>query len=387
MSHPLAIFAPQCGARSETFIRRHVNELLPGRTVFVAQTAVPENQSGWQPSGPTLVLSTAVPNRQLRALQFTRRWLRRPPLDLRFRMIDDFFNRHSVEVFLGEFLNAALPWLRSQERSGRRLWGHAHGYDISAALREARFREAYRWYADAEGVITVSQVSKDRLVELGVSASRIKVVPCGVDVPDQITPRAPSATVRCLAVGRMVAKKAPIYLLDSFRRAASVIPELRLDYIGAGPLFSAAQQFVQISGLAERVTLHGGLPSERVAPFFNQSDILLQHSVVDPETGDEEGLPVAVLEGMAQGLPVVSTRHAGIPEAVVEGATGFLVDEGDTSGMADAIIQLARDPDRRHSLGKAGWRRAGEHFSWEHEKQQLASLLLSGSQATGTPGR
>ena len=60
------------------------------------------------------------------------------------------------------------------------------------------------------------------------------------------------------------------------------------------------------------------------------ADVLIQHSVVDPATGDEEGLPVAILEGMGCGLPVVATRHAGIPESVVEGETGMLVDEGDS---------------------------------------------------------
>jgi glycosyltransferase involved in cell wall biosynthesis len=108
---------------------------------------------------------------------------------------------------------------------------------------------------------------------------------------------------------------------------------------------------------------------------MRDADMFLQHSITDPATGDEEGLPVAVLEAMANALPVVATRHAGIPEAVLEGATGYLVDEGDTASMADRIVALARDADRRRNMGRAGWQRAGENFSREKERAALLNIL------------
>src|SRR5690606_2027114 len=94
-----------------------------------------------------------------------------------------------------------------------------------------------------------------------------------------------------------------------------------------------------------------------------------------PGTGDEEGLPVAILEAMASGLPVVSTRHAGIPEAVIEGTTGYLVDEGDTAGMAAHVVRLARDAELRRRMGHAGWQRALQSFSWPRERARLLELL------------
>jgi len=113
---------------------------------------------------------------------------------------------------------------------------------------------------------------------------------------------------------------------------------------------------------------------------MDEADIFVQHSMTDPETGDEEGLPVAILEAMSAALPVVSTRHAGIPEAVVDGSTGYLVNEGESAAMAERLIILARNHDLREPLGAAGWARAKEHFTWDRERASLLHILINRSQ-------
>jgi glycosyltransferase involved in cell wall biosynthesis len=108
---------------------------------------------------------------------------------------------------------------------------------------------------------------------------------------------------------------------------------------------------------------------------MQEADIFLQHSMTDFDSGDEEGLPVAILEAMADALPIVSTKHAGIPEAVEEGRTGFLVEEGDSTEMAQRIISLAKDPENRIQFGYSGWEKAKEQFSWERERKELCELM------------
>lgn len=127
--------------------------------------------------------------------------------------------------------------------------------------------------------------------------------------------------------------------------------------------------------LADCVTLHGAQPHDVVQRLMHDADIFLQHSVTDPKTGDEEGLPVSVLEAMAESLPVVSTRHAGIPEAVEEGVTGYLVDEGDSKAMAERLRALCQEPGQRHAMGHAGWQKAKKLFSWEKERADLLHIL------------
>ena len=178
-----------------------------------------------------------------------------------------------------------------------------------------------------------------------------------------------------MAVGMIASHKAPILLLDAFRRAALECPRLRLDYIGGGPLLPAARDFIDAFDLRERVTLHGPQPNRIVLESLTRADIFLQHSRTDPDTGFGEGMPVSILEAMAHALPVVSSRIGGTPEQIVEGSTGYLVEPGDTAGMARNIVRLANDPGLRHQLGSAGWRRARDLYSWDKERAELLRVL------------
>ena len=355
---PLAVFAPNVGGLSETFIRRHMAALLPSRTAVVTGTLSGPHGGHWSVDGPMLVLDRHPPER----------W------EHSFR---ELLARHDVRVVLGEYLNESLAWLPAVKRTGRRFVAHAHGYDISQLLRDPTWRAAYRHYEEADGVVTMSRYAKARLVELGLSASRIHVIPYGVDVPDE-PPRPSSAEageIRCVAVGRMVAKKGPLLTLDAFARAAAAVPNLRLDFVGEGPILHVARQLVSELELGSRITLHGAQSPQVVKRLLGAADVFLQHSITDPDTGDEEGLPVSILEAMAHGLPVVSTNHSGIPEAVVDGTTGYLVEPRDTVAMSDRIVALVRDPDLGRRLGEAGWRRARELFAWERERRELLAVL------------
>jgi len=375
MSYPLAIFSPAVGDGSESFIRQHIQHLLPQGTIAVTGTVDGPFAGYWNVTCPLLVLDriqqVGLRGQIIRAIARKLGWRH---VD-QFAIVKRFLQKHQVQVVMGEWLDWSLPWLRIAQELGIRFFGHAHGYDLSMRLRSPKWRAEYVRYNRASGVITVSQASRDRLLELGLEPMKVHVVPCGVDVPRQPFRRVEQDIIRCVAVGRMVAKKAPILTLDAFRRAAESCPALRLDYIGEGQLLSAVHQFVRAFDLSDRVTLHGGQCNEFVQELMMKADVFLQHSMTDPETGDEEGLPVAILEAMANSLPVVSTRHAGIPEAVLDGVTGYLVEEGDSGGMADRIITLAGNPDLRCCMGEAGWNRAKAYFSWEKEKAELLSIL------------
>jgi glycosyltransferase involved in cell wall biosynthesis len=282
---------------------------------------------------------------------------------------------HHVQVILSEYLDHGLQWLKVARELNIPFYGHGHGFDISARLRDPLWQVDYLQYHQADGVITMSEVSRARLITLGLPPEKIHVIPYGVDIPSPSPRNDERQETRCLAVGRMVSKKAPILTLDAFRRAVETHPTMRFDYVGTGELLIAAQHFAKVLNLEDRVTFWGGLSHNEVLSLMNQADIFIQHSVADPVTGDEEGLPVSILEAMAQGLPVISTKHAGIPEAVIDGETGYLVAEGDNLAMAERIVVLAKDVSLRRKMGVAGWQRAQERFSWNHERQQLLKIL------------
>jgi glycosyltransferase involved in cell wall biosynthesis len=252
-----------------------------------------------------------------------------------------------------------------------------HGIDVSASLRKPGMPERYLRYKSARAILTRSEFHRQRLIKLGLPASKIYVNAGGVDVPAQQPQRPPDAYKRFLAIGVMVPKKGPIYLLEAFRLAAAQDRDITLDYVGSGPLFPAVRQFVDACGLTGRVRLHGVVSEESKLRLLRECGVFVQHSLTNPETGDEEGLPAAIQEAMAHGMAVVSTRHAGIPEAVEHGVTGWLVEEGDTRKMAMAFLQAVSSA---ADLGNAGYQEAVSKHAWHCEKSRLMGWLGDSSQ-------
>jgi glycosyltransferase involved in cell wall biosynthesis len=380
----LAVLTPVVGLPSETFVARHATELAPGRTLTVASRRAPAPTwsvgdddlvmvGGATPPAPIVRRARRLADRARGRAPGAWRW---SPSKADLVALADGFGRHGVAVVLTEYLDTwlpLLPWLADQ---GLPVYAHSHGRDVSVRLRDPWWQERYLAYAGVAGVIAVSEHVRSRLVGLGLDGDRIHVIPCGVDVPDGVPVRpAGDDVVQALAIGRLVPKKHPVATVTAFARAAADDERLRLTMIGDGPLAGEVEAAVAASGVADRISLLGPQPHDVVLAQLQRADLFLQHSVVSSVDGDEEGLPVAVLEAMAAGAPVISTRHAGIPEAVVDGETGVLVGEGDVDAMAAAIAELAADADRRARLGRAGHARAQARFSWTRERDDLRRLL------------
>jgi glycosyltransferase involved in cell wall biosynthesis len=352
----LAICVPVLGLPSESFVRRHVEGLAPGRTVVIARRRAPDGPGRWDADLPTLWLDDLADA-----------W----GGDAEREAVRAFLTAHGAGAVLAEYLDIWLPFLGTFAEHGRTVVAHAHGYDVSARLREPHWREAYCALRGVDAVVVPSANARDRLAAVGVPA---QVVPYGVDVPAPIHRRS-SDPVRVLAVGRLVPKKDPLATLAAFAVARESAPMV-LELIGDGPLRSAVE-----AAAGPAVELRGALDHAGVLDRMRDADVFCQHSVTAPDSGDEEGLPVAVLEAMAHGLPVVATCHAGIPEAVADGRSGVLVGEGDVVSMAAALRRLALDPELRARMGAEGRRIAAERFAWPRRRQQLQDLLGLGAPA------
>ena len=130
-----------------------------------------------------------------------------------------------------------------------------------------------------------------------------------------------------------------------------------------------------LAKLGERILFLGVRSQVEVAVLMRQARVFVQHSLVAGD-GDSEGNPVAVMEAQLSGLPVVATRHAGIPEVVIDGQTGLLVEEGDTCGMSVAIERLLQDPAWCAQLGAAGRRHVEQGFTLEKHLTDLSRFLI-----------
>jgi colanic acid/amylovoran biosynthesis glycosyltransferase len=361
----LAVFTPELGA---TFINRHIEGLLPGQTVLVARFSKLKPSHEWQGSCPVFFLdrwALRVPVRLARRVGV-------PEVGLRDAAVERFLRRHGVTVVLGEFLDEFLDFVPLLDRMRLPYVVQGHGIDLSAALRKPGMAERYLGYKSARAILTRCEFHRQRLIKLGLPAEKIHVNFGGVDVPDQPPQRGLEACKRFLAIAYLVPKKGPIYLLEAFRLAAAQDREITLDIIGGGPLFPAVSQFVQACGLIDRVRLHGIASEETKQRLLSECGVFVQHSITNPETGDEEGLPAAIQEAMAHGMAVVSTRHAGIPEAVLEDETGLLVDEGNVEDMARAFLRVTSSAS---VLGRAGYQQAASRHAWVCEKDRLVRWL------------
>jgi colanic acid/amylovoran biosynthesis glycosyltransferase len=378
----LAVFTPQLGRISETFIRRHVEDLLPGQTIAVAQQIMPAGADDHE-STPALMLDRWRRHRAVRLAARLRLWGPR----VEDAIVAQFLRRHDVRVALGEYLDEFVRFVPMLNRLGIPFVVQGHGIDLSAALRRPGVPEQYEAYRSAQAVLTRCEFHRRRLIALGLSADRVHVNPGGVDVPETAAERGAESSKRFLAIGRLVPKKGPLLLLEAFRMAASRDAQIVLDVLGSGPLLQPAREFVDASGLGNRVRLHGAAPSDLKERLFEACGVFVQHSLTDPETGDEEGLPAAIQEAMAHAMAVISTRHAGIPDAVEDGGSGWLVDEGDVQGMAAAMIRAAADPYATAAAGRQGHTRARGRYTWAHERGRLLGHIEAATGGAFSPRR
>jgi glycosyltransferase involved in cell wall biosynthesis len=294
-----------------------------------------------------------------------------------------------AQVVLAEFGWSGVAMTGACSAAGVPLVVHFHGSDayVRRVLREHAV--AYpAMFAQAAAIVAVSRDMERQLIELGAPPEKLHRIVYGIDLELFRGADPERAPPRFLAVGRFVEKKAPLLTLRAFATVAREEPSARLTMIGDGPLLEEARTAVLDLGLADRVELAGARPHAEIAAAMGGARVFVQHSVRASD-GDCEGTPVSILEAQASGLPVVATRHAGIPDVVLEGETGALVDEGDVAGMADAMSRLVREPALAAAWGAAGRRRVAQHFTRAMSLASLAAVIegARGGRLDGARGR
>ncbi|BEV35538.1 glycosyltransferase [Synechococcus sp. M16CYN] len=288
--------------------------------------------------------------------------------------------RHHPDVVLAEFGFHAVRVMHVASWSGVPLVVHFRGSDASSESKFHRLKERYRQLMKvASAVIVKSTLMRTTLQALGAPANRVLISPSGADTTCFYGSSPKTAPPIFLAVGRFVPKKGPLLTLAAFECLLNQLPgslasTCHLIMVGDGPMLNEAKHIVMSKALTCRVHFTGVLPPRKVASLMRQVRGFVQHSLVASD-GDSEGSPVAVLEAQLSGLPVVATRHAGIPEVVVHGATGFLVDEGDVQGMANAMARLTYDPQLADKLGAAGRERISSNFTVDHHLAAVSAFL------------
>ena len=264
-----------------------------------------------------------------------------------------FFGYPRFDVICAHFGPNGVRAVRLRERKALRgpIVTSFYGYDIGRRWRHEGYAQLFE---QGDRFIALSGHMRSRLVELGCPADRLVVHRLGVDVSKfhRSSPRH-GASFEILSVARLVEKKGIEYALRAAATLKSTNTNFRYTVIGDGPLRGQLEGLIESLDLGDNVRLTGALPHTEVAELMRTSDVLLAPSVTARD-GDVEGTPVAILEAAATGLPVVATHHAGIPEIVADGVSGFLVPERDASTLAARLMELCDSRKLRVEMGRAG---------------------------------
>ena len=255
-----------------------------------------------------------------------------------------------AHVYYGHKAVKYLPMLR---RWRGPLIVSFHGMDVQEEIYKpddpATLAEVF---AESRLVLGRSQALLDRLAEMGCPPAKLRLNRTPIPL-DHLTPtiRRPPEDGRWifLQACRLIPKKGLASTFLAMRRIVDARPGARLLLAGDGPLAAEMRTLSSELNLTNHVEFLGWRSQSELHALYRQAHLFLHPSETTP-TGDREGVPNALLEAMATGLPPVATYHGGIPEAVADGVDGLLVPERSPASLADAVLRLTADPDLLNAL-------------------------------------
>ncbi|MEZ5552340.1 MAG: glycosyltransferase family 4 protein [Pseudomonadales bacterium] len=247
----------------------------------------------------------------------------------------------------------------------------AHGSDLhrEQAMLGQKVREA-------SFVVTISDYNRRFILDrLGSQQeSKIRVVHCGVDADSFKIQPVHSAALEIVCIGTLHEVKGQRYLLEACAKLTTRGVQWHCHLIGDGPDREQLIALVGKLGIPDRVTFHGACDREQVRRLLAGMNLACAPSVPTSD-GRREGIPVALIEAAACGLPLVASRLSGIPELVLDNQTGMLTEPGDSEDIARVLEILARDPSTRKRLGEAAAANVRENFSLQVSVTTLRRLI------------
>lgn len=249
---------------------------------------------------------------------------------------------------------------------------HAHDIFVDRTLLREKIRAA-------TFIRSISKFNKAFLENLypRAGAGKIHVVRVGIE-PERYRTEDDrpswSGAVRLLCIAAMKPYKGVPFLIEAADILRHEGIEFRLEIIGSGPLMSRVAHSVTAIDLEDRVRLCGTLPQDQVAEKIRDADIFVLPSIIAAD-GQMEGIPVALMEAMAAGKPVVSTSISGIPELVEHGSSGLLVDPANPRQLADALRRLIEDGELRERFAQKGREKVESDFDLRKVVRELIVRL------------
>jgi colanic acid/amylovoran biosynthesis glycosyltransferase len=304
---------------------------------------------------------------------------RRPPIVYRgeYQTLKSLLERHGADLMHIYFGHTGVHLLPFIEEWDRPCVVSFHGADVAHKKEIKDYPAKLRRLFDAVPLVFArSQSLVDRLVSLGCPPQKLRINRTGIPLSefpfvDREPPR--DGEWRVVQACRLIPKKGLATSLRAFAIFRKDNPKAEFFIAGKGPLQPELEMLADGLGILRNVHFVGFLSQPKLRELYASSHLFLHPSEISANQ-DQEGVPNSVLEAMATGMPVVATRHGGIPEAVDHGRTGFLVAEEDHVGLANAMQLMTRSPDLLMEMGARAHSTVVERFEQDAQIEQLESF-------------
>lgn len=233
--------------------------------------------------------------------------------------------------------------------------------DDAFAYGAAKYK---RLFKEVDRILVLGPYMRSHLITLGCKESKISIHHLGIDV-DTIRFRKryirPGDSIKFLIASSFLEKKGVDIAIMAIRKFKDEF-DFTLDIVGDGPLNRDIVNLIAESDLRNRIRLHGYKPYDYFIELAGQCDVFIQASRT-AEGNKKEGTPMAIVDAMATGMAVISTKHSDIPEIVIDGLTGYLAEENNLSTLEKCFLEIFNFPERIGELGERGRERVEKEFN------------------------
>lgn len=268
----------------------------------------------------------------------------------------DYLINNNINLVLAEFGQSGAEISDLCQEAGVPLIVVFYGYDAHHKYVIEQYKDKYtNMFRYASKIIGVSNDIVKKLEGLGAPKEKLIYLPCAIDLKRFKYQDHSKNEPVFLTVGRFSETKSPHLTILAFNEVLKEIPNAQLVMIGkdgGGELFEACHILAKALQIEKSVVFKGICTPEEVLEQMNRARVFVQHSLTTPLNSDKEGTPVAIMEAMACGLPVVSTRHAGIEELIISEKNGFLVAEYDYIDMAKMMVMVCKNDNLIYQIGQ-----------------------------------
>ncbi|YAF98799.1 MAG: glycosyltransferase [Nodularia sp. CChRGM 3473] len=260
------------------------------------------------------------------------------------------------------------------------------GFDISKYLQE-KGEDVYNpLFVKGDFFLTNCEFFRQRAIKLGCDENKIVVHGSGIDCsqfPFKARQLSSDGKIRIATTGRLVEKKGIEYGIRAIAKLAKIYANIEYNIIGDGALKAQFQQLIEELDVADKVRLLGWQNQPEIIAILDHTHIFIAPSVT-AVNGNQDAPVNTLKEAMAMGLPVIGTRHGGIPELIQDGISGFLVAERDADAIAEKLSYFIEHPEIWEQMGKSGRAYVEKHYDMNTLNDELVAIyqqvLLNSSQ-------